>query len=231
VVLRGSPAGALTLLVALLGCRAKERAESAPPPALQDSAPAFVADCRPCRLLITRGQAPWDFRFVIDSTAEGRRVAAIEARQETGSALARLEVHGMLPVSPGEQFFFGGTDLDRDGHLDLLLATVRGVANTYADYWRFAPDSNRFRYLGNFPIFTRDSATGRLQTYERGGEGGRAYQAREWAVVGDTLVVMREEVEEATARPGQFLRITRVRPDSLSATLKEARRERVRDSS
>src|SRR5512143_1663617 len=107
-LLRGLRAGALALLIALLACRARERAETAPPPAVQDSAPAFVADCRPCRLLLTPGQAPWDFRFVIDSTAEGRRVAAIEARQETGSAPARLEVHGMLPVSPAEQFFFGG---------------------------------------------------------------------------------------------------------------------------
>lgn len=217
-------------ILALAACRARtERPPFPPPPPLMSSEPGFVADCRPCRFALAPAGTTWEFTFQLDSSADGRAVKAIEARRSGASAATTLPVHGMVPIAPAEQFFFGATDLDGDGRLDLLLATARGVANTYADYWRSVGDSG-FRYLGNYPLFTRDSASGRLQSYERGGDAGWVYQARQWAFRGDTLVVMREEVEEPTPVRGRYLRITRVRADSLADSLHETKRERVKDT-
>jgi len=135
----------------------------------------------------------------------------------------------MMPEAPTEKFFFGARDLNGDGNLDLMIATSRGVANTYADYWRFVPASSTFAYLGNFPEFTVDSTTKRLKTYERGGAGGRLYQSREWAFEKDSLVVMREEVQEAASKPGAFVRIVRERADSAGrSVLREVSRERIK---
>lgn len=216
---------AFGLVLGGAGCRKQPPA----PLPVADPTPTFVADCRPCRFILAPGLPPWEFTFALDSTAEGRAVTAITARSTGDSVSRRLEVHGMLPQPPGEKFFFGAPDLDRDGRRDLLLATVRGVANTYADYWRFAPDTGAFVYLGNYPMLTPDSASGRLRSYERGGEGGRVYSDREWTLEGDSLVVLREEVQEATPKAGEFLRIVRTR-SGPGAALREVTRERVREA-
>ncbi len=187
-----------------------------------------MADCRPCRFQIGPSLPPFAFTFDIDSTSDGRAVTAIQARRDGAPQGQRLPVHAMTPEAPGQEFFFGATDLNGDGNLDLLIATSRGVANTYADYWRFVPDSSTFAYLGNYPVFTVDTASRRLKSYERGGDGGRLYQAREWGFEGDSLVVLREEVQEATTTPGEFVRIVRERPAG-GAGLREVLRERVTD--
>ena len=136
----------------------------------------------------------------------------------------------MMPEALDEKFFFGARDLNGDGNLDLMIATSRGVANTYVDYWRFVPASGTFAYLGNYPEFTLDSATKRLKTYERGGAGGRLFQSREWKFDADTLLVMREEVQEAGARPGEFVRIVRERADvDGKSVLREVQRERTKE--
>jgi hypothetical protein len=199
---------------------------AAPPRPTQDPVPGFVADCRPCRFQIGPGLAPFDFTFDIDSTADGRTVTAIETRADGSRRGERLTVHGMMPAAAGEKFFFGAVDLNHDGNLDLLIATRHGVANTYADYWRFAGDSSRFVYLGNYPMFTFDSASGRLKSYERGGEGGRIYAAREWGFEDDTLVVLREEVQESGGKPGEFLNVVRER---AAGGLREVSRRSVKD--
>ena len=158
-------------------------------------------------------------------------MTAIQARRDGARESQRLPVHEMARQDPGERFFFGATDLNGDGNLDLMIATSRGVANTYADYWRFAADSSRFDYLGNYPVFTLDTVTRRLKSYERGGAGGRIYQAREWQFEGDSLVVLREEVQEATDTPGRFLKVVRERAASGGGALREVLREQVKDSS
>jgi hypothetical protein len=188
-----------------------------------------VADCHPCRFRIGPSLPPFAFTFQIDSTSEGRAVTAIQAQREGAPQGQRLPVHHMTPEAPGQKFFFGATDLNGDSNLDLMIATSRGVANTYADYWRFAPDSSTFAYLGNYPVFTLDTATGRLKTYERGGVGGRVYQAREWGFEDDSLVVLREEVQEAAKTAGEFVKIVRERMAGGGGGLREVKRERVRD--
>ena len=152
-------------------------------------------------------------------------MTAIEARRDGAPQGQRLAVHDMSPEVPGQEFFFGATDLNQDGSLDLLIATSRGVANTYADYWRFVPDSSGFAYLGNYPIFTVDTVTKRLKTYERGGAGGRVYQAREWEFEGDSLVVLREEAQESGAKPGEFVKIIRER--AAGGGMREVLRQQV----
>src|SRR5262245_57738144 len=176
---------AFTLGTALAGLACREKV--APPAPVQSPVPDFVADCRPCRFQIGPGLRPVGFTFEIDSSADGKAVRVIEAQPDGGISPQRLEVHAMTPEVPGDKFFFGAVDLNRDGFLDLLIATRRGIANTYVDYWRFVPDSNRFAYLGNYPIFSMDTATHRLTTYERAGEGGREYLTREWAFRGGSL--------------------------------------------
>jgi len=196
---------------------------------VQNPAPDFVADCRPCRFLIDSSLPPFAFTFEIDSTAVGHSVTAIEVRRSDEQRAERLPVHGMMPEARSEKFFFGALDLNADGNLDLMMATSRGVANTYADYWRFVPSSGTFAYLGNFPEFIIDTATKRLKSYERGGAGGRLYQSKEWMFERDSLIVVREDVQEATAKPGEFVRIVRERADSAGrSVLREVLRERAR---
>jgi len=214
----------LALVVATVGAC---DAETPPVPApVQSAAPDFVADCRPCRFLISPALPPFVFTFEIDSTQEGRAVTAIAVQRDGAPESDRLDVHDMSRELPDEKFFFGATDLNGDGNLDLMIATSHGVANTYADYWKFVPQSNRFAYLGNFPELAVDTLTKRLKTSERGGEGGRLFQNREWGFEGDSLVVMREEVQEAASKPGAFVRIVRERTDSAGrSVLREVSRE------
>ena len=47
-----------------------------------------------------------------------------------------------------------------DGFNDVLLATSRGVANTYADYWLFVGATGEFSYLGNYPLFVPEEGRG-----------------------------------------------------------------------
>jgi len=184
--------------------------------ALQDPAPALVSDCHPCTFSVGPNTPAYSFTFQIDSSSgDNKAISAIVVRRGTSRESDQLAVD-MTPVAKKGKFFFGAADLDFDGYRDLVLATSRGVANTYAQYWRFAPQTGRFVPLGKYPIFTVDTAGRRLHTYERGGDGGRIYQSSEYGFVRDTLRILKSESQEATDKPGLYLKILRERDgDSL----------------
>jgi hypothetical protein len=173
--------------------------------------PSRVSDCQPCSFRVAPQGEEFAFFFNVRPESDGGRIIESIRVSHGSKPLQELKVHGMMPVREGERFFFGGTDINFDGFLDLELITRSGVANAYADYWLFAPASNSFAYLGNFPILKVNAETHRLSSNERGGYGGMIYEAREYAFVDGKLEVMRCEKQEATKRENVFRKTIRER--------------------
>jgi hypothetical protein len=210
---------ALISLACLSGLACSEETQPDGSSAAPDSAQAstvigpsspgtFVAACNPCVLRV--GEGVGDFTLSLNEVAlPGGRRGADEVR------LMRPDRPGWTQVFPvrdsaampaGEEFFVGATDVNFDGHGDLFLATSRGAANTYADYWLFTPGDETFGYLGNYPVFTVDSAQHRLKTYERGGDAGMLYEAKQYEFMNGTLTVVEVETQESTDQPGVYRR-------------------------
>lgn len=174
----------------------------------QAPSPSYVDHCRPCTFSVGGDAGVYSFTFELKSVPHGRVVEAIDVVKDS-KTLQRLQVSGMEPVDKDEQFFFGGVDLNFDGYADLMLITRKGVANAYAMYWLFDPKAGAFTELGTHPVFRIDAEKHRLSTYERGGSGGMIHEEKQYGFVDGKLVLMREEKQSATARPGVFRKVVR----------------------
>lgn len=164
-----------------------------------------AADCRPCVLAIGLGMAPYEVRFILKDFPGGGRIVEELKLSSKGTPLQQtLTVHDMAPVRPEETFFIGTADINLDGFNDLFVATSRGVANTYADYWIFIPSTKTFSYIGNYPLFSVDRVKRRLSTYERGGYGGMVYEKTDYAFIDGRLTAVASEKQEPTEREGVF---------------------------
>lgn len=172
--------------------------------------PTLVADCQPCQIKLSPGSPPYDIFFDVKAGDDGRAVTGIRVRRN-GSPGQTLPVRSMSLIGPGEQFFFGPEDINRDGNADLMLITDRGTANAYARYWVFQPKTGIFQAIGRFPILKQDSGTNRLVSYERGGYGGLVYQKNEYRFEGERLVLVRSEKQDQVNGTRTFRRITRER--------------------
>lgn len=172
-----------------------------------EPAPALVEGCQPCTLHLGKALPPFTADFELATTADERLVKAIVLkRADNPSWSQRLVVPEMTPVEPGGMLFFGVTDVDFDGHGDLLLATDRGVANTLADYWLFSPQTAEFSRLGNFPLLKVHPEKKQLSSFERGGAGGNLYASKQWAFEAGGLRVIESEQQEATSDPNVYRR-------------------------
>jgi hypothetical protein len=172
-----------------------------------EPAPALVEGCKPCSLHLGNGLPAFTADFELALSGDERLVKAIVVkRADKPSWSQRLVVPDMTPVEPGSMFFFGVTDIDFDGHGDLLLATERGVANTFADYWLFSAQTAQFSRLGNFPLLKVDPEKKQLSSFERGGAGGNLYASKQWAFEAGALRVVESEQQDATADPNVFRR-------------------------
>ena len=181
--------------------------------AAQMPEPALVKDCQPCKFKIHSSLPEYSFRFVLQPRPHQLRVVSgIQCiRGAESSAAQVLDVKNMDPLGLKEDFFFGGQDINFDGYLDVVLATRRGMPNTYADYWLFVPGQGMFRYLGNYPVFTVNPKDHRLSTYERGGHGGMIYEAKDYCFVRGKLALMRSEKQETTEKAGVYRKTIRRR--------------------
>lgn len=184
----------------------------------------LTVSCDPCRFRIAQTLAPYSIRFKLQSVPNDRRVVeALQVfRDDKPDWTQFLTVHDMSPVRTNDEIFIGVADINFDGYNDLLLATSRGAANTYADYWLFVPSKQEFNYLGNYPIFTIDSGQHRLSTYERGGYGGMIYQANYYRFVNGVLTLVESDKQEATDQEGVYRKsIFRLKDKELRLIKKE----------
>ena len=165
-----------------------------------------VADCRPCSVPIVPGAAQFELRFVLDSSApEQRTVRAIDVRApHRPNWYQTLGATEMPTASPGDSFFVSAEDINFDGANDLSLIVSRGAANAYAAYWAYGVAADSFTYLGNYPVFTRDTAARELSTYERGGDAGLVYERRRYSFASDTLVLLETEKQGPMTRSGRY---------------------------
>jgi hypothetical protein len=70
----------------------------------------------------------------------------------------------------------------------------RGASNVYADYWVFAPATEQFEYLGNYPALSVDVAHRELSTYENAGMAGLIYEKSGYRFIdGKPELVWRED--------------------------------------
>jgi hypothetical protein len=179
--------------------------------ALLQAGPQYVQRCDPCTIVLHDGTSPADFRFKLETVPQGRVVKTI-AFERGGHTVQELNVPSMTPLAQGESFFFGGQDINFDGWLDLLFMTEQGAANSKAEYWVYDPGADRFRDLGEFPMFRVDTAHKRLNTYISNGPAGLDFEKRDYAFEGNDLIVMSEETQEPSLRrPGSYLHTVRHR--------------------
>jgi hypothetical protein len=190
----------------------------------QITSPEDVSDCQPCTIRIAPQGPVYSFFFNVRLNPDGRRVVPSIRVVRDNSEVQELKVHDMMPMPAKKKFFFGGVDINFDGFQDLEILTSRGAANASADYWIFKPDTGKFDYLGNYPIFTIDAEKHRLKTYERGGYGGMVYTSSEYAFVDGKLELTRCEKQEATAQENVFSRVVQER---VNGELKVTQRETV----
>ena len=193
---------AILLTLPIASCYAQRPA----PPAIDRSSgmaatkQAFLTnDCAPCRVSVgAQGPAVMVYFEYANASNGQRRVSGLRlTRQDKPGWKQTLAVKEMTFVRTNEKFFLGSEDVNFDGYNDLLLATARGVANTYCDYWLFVPGRGDFAYLGNFPIFTLDRAKKLLQTFERGGDGGKIYTSNSYEFRNGSLTMIASEKQES----------------------------------
>jgi hypothetical protein len=167
-----------------------------------------VATCSPCVLRVGQGVGDFTLSFSELALPGGRRgVAELRLlRPDRPGWTQTFPVRDSAAMPATEAFFVGATDVNFDGHSDLFVATSRGVANTYADYWLFTLGDEGFGYLGNYPLFAIDSAQRRLETYERGGDGGMIYESKKYQFIDGALTVVEVETQEGTDQPGVYRR-------------------------
>ena len=176
----------------------------------QSASPSYVDNCQPCTVPVGGTAGVYSFTFALKSGPEGRIVEAIDVAKDS-KLLQHLHVTGMEPLDEGDQFFFGGVDLNFDGLADLMLMVRKGAANAYAMYWLFDAKTGTFIELGTYPMFQVDAKTHRLSTYERGGAAGLIHESKEYAFEDGKLVLMRDEKQSATGQPGVFRKVVRER--------------------
>jgi hypothetical protein len=175
--------------------------------------PQYVKRCDPCTIVLHDGNPPANFRFELETVPEGRVVKAI-IFERGGHAVQKLDVPSMTPLVQDESFFFGAQEINFDGWLDLLLMTERGSTNAKAQYWVYDPAADRFRDLGEFPMFRVDAVHKRLSTYVSNGPAGLAFEKRDYAFEGSDLIVMSEETQKPSPnRPGWYVHAVRRRKD------------------
>jgi hypothetical protein len=179
--------------------------------AVPQAGPQYVKRCDPCTIVLHDGTPPAEFRFELETVPEGRVVKAI-VFERGGHTVQKLNVASMTPLAQDESFFFGGQEINFDGWLDLLLMTEQGSVNAKAEYWVYDPAADRFRDLGEFPMFSVDAVHKRLSTYVSNGPAGLDFEKREYAFEGKNLIVMSEETQKPSPiRPGSYVRTVRRR--------------------
>jgi hypothetical protein len=176
----------------------------------QSAVPSYVDNCQPCTVPVGGTAGTYSFTFALKSGKDGRIVEAIDVAKDQ-KPVQRLRVTGMEPLDEGDQFFFGGVDLNFDGLADVMLMTRKGAANAYAMYWLFDPKTGTFTELGTYPMFRVDAEKHRLSTYERGGSAGLIHESKEYAFEDGKLVLMRDEKQSAAGQPGVFRKIVKER--------------------
>lgn len=181
--------------------------------------PANVGDCRPCSFSPGGSLPEYSFTFDFKTAPDGRTLEAIQVTRES-KPVQRLPVAGMDAIGKDEELFFGGTDINFDGLLDLMVITRKGIANAYAEYWLFDAKTEKFTALGTYPVFRVDAQKRRLSTYERGGSGGLIYESKEYAFLDGKLALMREEKQEAGQQPDTFRKVVRERVGGVMKNLK-----------
>ena len=173
--------------------------------AVPQAGPQYVESCDPCTIILHDGTPPADFRFELETVPQGRVVKAI-VFQRGGHTVQTLDVPSMTPLAQDESFFFGGQEINFDGWLDLLLMTEQGSANAKAQYWMYDPAADRFRPLGEFPMFRVDAVHKRLSTYVSNGPAGLDFEKRDYAFQGNELIVMSEETQKSSpTHPGWYV--------------------------
>lgn len=181
--------------------------------AVAQAGPQYVERCDPCSIVLHDGTPPADFRFELETVPQGRVVKAI-VFERGGHTVQRLDVPSMTPRAQGESFFFGGQEINFDGWLDLLLMTEQGSANAKAGYWVYDPAADRFRDLGEFPMFRVDAVHKRLSTFVSNGPAGLDFEKRDYAFKGHDLIVMSEETQKPSPRrPGWYVHTVRRHKD------------------
>jgi hypothetical protein len=154
--------------------------------ALPQSGPEYVERCDPCSIVLHDGTPPADFRFELETVPQGRVMKAI-VFERGGHTVQTLNVPSMAPLPRDQFFFLGGQEINFDGWLDLLLMTEQGSANATAEYWVYDPAADRFRDLGEFPMFRVDAVHKRLSTYVSNGPAGLDFEKRDYASRAMTL--------------------------------------------
>jgi hypothetical protein len=184
--------------------------------------PQYVERCDPCSIVLHDGTPPADFRFELETVPQGRVVKVI-VFERGGHTMQKLDVSSMTPVAQDESFFFGGQDINFDGWLDLVLMTQKGSANAKAEYWLYDPSADRFRDVGEFPMFRVDAVQHRLTTYVSNGPAGLDFEKRDYAFEGNDLVVMSEETRKPSpSRPGWYVHtIRRLKNGKLVVVLRQ----------
>jgi hypothetical protein len=189
---------------------------------LPQAGPQYVERCDPCTIILRDGAPPADFRFELETVPQGRVVKAI-VFERNGHTVQTLNVPSMTPLAPNESFFFGGQEINFDGWLDLLLMTERGTANAKGEYWVYDPAVDRFRDLGEFPLFQVDAVHKRLSTFVRNGPAGLDFEKREYAFERNDLIVLSEETQKPSrSHPERYVHTLRRRSDGkLVVVLRE----------
>ena len=91
---------------------------------------------------------------------------------------------------------------------------TKGATNARAEYWVYDPAADRFRDLGEFPMFRVDAVHRRLSSYVSNGPAGLDFEERSYAFAGNQLIVISEESQKpVSGRPGWYVHTVRRRKD------------------
>jgi hypothetical protein len=202
------------------GCDGQSRAERTPaledaptrapvsPPIGPELGPGALVPALSCKPCLARVRAGSELRAVRVELSGKRGQLVVE--QPDTAMVQRLEIDAASP-SEAHAWQLTAADVNFDGFLDLQLIKSSGVANAYAQYWRFVAETQAFEDLGTFPVFTLHASERQLTTHERNGSAGLAYEDREYRIEAGKPVLWRQERQAPGTRAGTFEKTVAVR--------------------
>lgn len=173
-----------------------------------DSIQCTTTADKPCQLVLKEGEPAWTISFTSASvSADEQVIKQISLTSPDDKPVHHtLVIPEMMPIFKDDTVSLYAQDLNQDGFRDIWFVTEQGTANSYAIYWLYVSEQNKFVSLGKHPWLKLDAGNQTLQSYERHGHGGRIYTESLYRIENKTLTLIKQEQQTWDSRNNKYIK-------------------------